>query len=296
MFYSMKRILIFFALTSFIVSCKNSNVREDGYSVTADKLYYKLCKIGEGELHPENGDLVLLSVCYRTQKDSVFFNSRQNAWLGYFIPVKKDADPMCFSSYLSSMNEGDSMCFMVRAGSFFKDIFNSNIPEFIGNDSIVKAEVKLIAVMDSSEMNLYKSGRITELKEKLLNEPEVLLNYAKSNWKEYDSIPESIYFKKTRFTKDTAITEGKLVSLRYTGYFLDGRIFDNAQSSKTFDFTYGSQEQLLPGLQTALAVMRRGEIAKIIVPSQLAYGELGSGNIVPPFEPLLFEIEIVDVK
>jgi FKBP-type peptidyl-prolyl cis-trans isomerase len=280
----------------FLLSCTHDMKRADGFSVTEDQLYYKLCKIGDGQAHPSKGDVLLLSVCYKTQKDSVFFDSRHNAWMGYFITVGSGADKQCFKSYFGNMNEGDSLVFLVKPRAFYKELFDAETPWFSAKDTVVKAEVKLIAIMDSSEMDLYKQGRFVELRENMAMEAAHILNYAKNNWKEFDSIPESILFKKTRITSDSTVAEGKQVSLRYTGYFLDGRIFDNAQSVKTFDFTYGSQQQLLPGLQTALGVMRRGEIAKIILPSQLAYGELGSGTIVPPYSPLLYEVEIVDVK
>jgi FKBP-type peptidyl-prolyl cis-trans isomerase len=295
--FTMKQTCFLIAIACFfLISCKRDNEREDGFSVTEDKLFYKLCKIGDGQTHPEKGDVLLLSVNYRTQKDSVFFDSKHNAWMGYFVAVNPAADRRCFKSYLTDMNEGDSMVFLMQPDAFFKELFDSETPYFSKKDSIVKAEVKLVAIMDSSDMDLYKQGRMVELKENTINEAAQILNYAKSQWKDFDSIPEAILFRKNRTTNDSAITEGKQVSLRYTGYFLDGRMFDNARSVKTFDFTYGSQQQLLPGLQMALGVMRKGEIAKIILPSQLAYGELGSGNIVPPYSPLLYEIEIVDVK
>jgi FKBP-type peptidyl-prolyl cis-trans isomerase len=294
----MKRTCLLFSLLCllFLFSCTRDTERPDGFSTTEDQLYYKLCGIGDGQAHPEKGDMLLLSVCYRTQKDSVFFDSRHNAWMGYFLAVSPNADKHCFNSYFGKMNEGDSLVFLMKPAAFFKELFDTEAPWFSAKDSIVKAEVKLIAIMDSVEMDLYKQSRLVEIRENMALETAQILNYAKTNWKEFDSIPGSIVFKKMRVTGDSAITEGKQVSLRYTGYFLDGRVFDNAQSSKTFDFTYGSQQQLLPGLQVALGIMRRGEIAKIILPSQLAYGELGSGNIVPPYSPLLYEVEIVDVK
>ncbi|MDP2388113.1 MAG: FKBP-type peptidyl-prolyl cis-trans isomerase [Bacteroidota bacterium] len=282
-----------FALIGFY-SCTKKELREDGFSVADNGLYYKLCEIGEGQKNPEEGDLVLLNVNFRTQKDSLFFDSRHNAWMGYFLKV--DNSKRGFQSYLDAMLEGDSLVFMVNSKVFFREVFDSELPFFSKNDTIVKAEIRLMAIMDSSEMNAYNYSKLLELKENSVNEGEQILNFAKANWKEFDSIPEQLLFKKLISTKDSSVIEGKTVSIKYTGFFLDGRIFDNAQSSKPFDFTYGSQQQLLPGLQIALGVMHKGEIAKFILPSHLAFGEQGSSGIVPPYAPLVYEVEVVDVK
>jgi FKBP-type peptidyl-prolyl cis-trans isomerase FkpA len=41
--------------------------------------------------------------------------------------------------------------------------------------------------------------------------------------------------------------------------------------------------------------MKKGEKSIFFIPSNLAYGEQGSGPI-PPFSPLVFEMEVLDVK
>ncbi|HEY1040561.1 MAG TPA: FKBP-type peptidyl-prolyl cis-trans isomerase [Bacteroidia bacterium] len=285
----------FFLVFIFLfASCGNKEELTNGYSRAESGFYYKLCSIGDGQKNPEQGDLLLLNVNYKTQKDSVFFDSKHNSWMGYFLVVDKSKKG--FQSYMDGMLEGDSLIFLVDRNIFFKEIFNTEVPYFSQKDSVVKAELKLVAIMDSTEMELYKHSRAIEVRENSANESEQILKFAKTNWKQYDSIPQHLLFKMIRTTSDSAVVEGKSVSMKYTGYFLDGRVFDNAQSFKTFDFTYGSQQQLLPGLQIALGVMHKGEIAKFILPSHLAFGELGSSGIVPPYSPLLYEVEIVDVK
>jgi peptidylprolyl isomerase len=43
-------------------------------------------------------------------------------------------------------------------------------------------------------------------------------------------------------------------------------------------------------------MMKKGEKSIFFIPSSLAYGEQGAGGIIEPFSPLIFEMEIVDVK
>ena len=91
--------------------------------------------------------------------------------------------------------------------------------------------------------------------------------------------------------------KGKKIKLFYKGYFLDGTLVDYTPNNWAFEFTYGQEGQLIEGLQLALRKLKKGEKAKIILPSQLAFGSEGSSNgTVPPYTPLVYQIEIQDVK
>jgi FKBP-type peptidyl-prolyl cis-trans isomerase len=46
-----------------------------------------------------------------------------------------------------------------------------------------------------------------------------------------------------------------------------------------------------------LASLKNGQTAEILLPSRLAFGEIGSSNgFVPPYTPLIYEVKIIDVK
>jgi len=83
----------------------------------------------------------------------------------------------------------------------------------------------------------------------------------------------------------------------YKGYFLDGTLIDYTPNNWAFEFVLGQEGQLIDGLQLALYKLKKGEKAKIILPSPLAFGEKGSSNgAVPPYTPLVYQIEIVDIN
>lgn len=45
-----------------------------------------------------------------------------------------------------------------------------------------------------------------------------------------------------------------------------------------------------------ITALKMGDKAKIYIPSNLAYGEQGSPPIIGPYENLIFEVELVDVR
>lgn len=90
---------------------------------------------------------------------------------------------------------------------------------------------------------------------------------------------------------------GDTCSLIYTGYFLSGQVFDssgNAYPDSIWQFNY-MEVSLIAGFDNGIALLNKGAIADIIVPSVLAYGELGYSSI-PPYTPLLFRMEMRDLK
>ena len=55
-------------------------------------------------------------------------------------------------------------------------------------------------------------------------------------------------------------------------------------------------EQIIPGWQEALPMMKEGDKWKVFVPPSLGYGEQGAGGDIGPNQALIFEIELLDVK
>jgi len=97
------------------------------------------------------------------------------------------------------------------------------------------------------------------------------------------------------------ITEGKgkkpeindNVELHYEGKFITGEIFDSSvQRGETVVFPVNG---LIQGFSEGLQLMTVGSKYIFYIPSRLGYGENGAGDAIPPFTPLIFEVEIFKI-
>lgn len=91
-------------------------------------------------------------------------------------------------------------------------------------------------------------------------------------------------------------TAGHNVSVHYTGWLTNGTKFDSSvDRGQPFQFPLGAG-QVIKGWDEGVAGMKVGEKRKLIIPSNLGYGERGAGNLIPPNSNLIFDVELLDVK
>jgi FKBP-type peptidyl-prolyl cis-trans isomerase len=91
------------------------------------------------------------------------------------------------------------------------------------------------------------------------------------------------------------VNPGATVTAHYTGALAkDGTIFESSQDSgEPATFPLG---QVIQGWQQGVPGMKAGGTRRLVIPASLAYGEQGSPPKIGPNEPLVFDIELIEVK
>ena len=84
------------------------------------------------------------------------------------------------------------------------------------------------------------------------------------------------------------------VTVHYHGTLTDGRVFDSSvERGQPATFPVNG---VIPGWIEALQLMNVGSKYKLFIPSDLAYGERGAGQMIGPNSTLIFEVELISIK
>jgi hypothetical protein len=95
--------------------------------------------------------------------------------------------------------------------------------------------------------------------------------------------------------KGAKAENGKSVEVNYIGNLTDGTEFDNSyKRGEPIEFTLGSG-RVIKGWDEGIALMRVGDKLRLIIPPNLAYGDKGAGDIIPPNATLVFDVELMNV-
>jgi FKBP-type peptidyl-prolyl cis-trans isomerase len=85
-----------------------------------------------------------------------------------------------------------------------------------------------------------------------------------------------------------------MVEVHYHGQLTDGTVFDSSvDRGQTISFPLSG---VIKGWQEGLQLMKEGGKATLVIPSDLAYGDGGSGDTIPPGATLKFEVELFKVS
>ena len=295
------------AIAFSTMSCKKSKTTSDGIKFT----YIK-----QGTQAPKNGEFILYHLIVKTGSDSTFISTYDQGVPGYLefndsIPTQNGMDEIFLG-----LKKGDSIVFEANASK----IFGFNIPFFLNENDLIKVRIGVIDVLDYQGVEAYFTAlQEAQMKKQAENsirqleiDTQLIENYLSENNIQATRTESGLYYVIESEGPGPQLEEGDLAFVHYAGFLLDGTVFDTsirdlAISSGVFSESrdnvggYSPLEvrvgmgQVIRGWDEGLSLLKKGDKAKFIIPSPLAYGERETGPIGPN-SILIFDVEVTDVQ
>jgi FKBP-type peptidyl-prolyl cis-trans isomerase FkpA len=238
------------------------------------------------------GDVIKLDFKLFTNKDSLLRSTIAENTI-VVTRVETPKFPGSFEECLGMLSKGDSCACWVAADTLFKYSVGAEMPAFIEKGSFLRFEVKMHDIMT---MEQYNQERIIMAKQAKVDEDATLAAYIKNN-----NIPAKldtvtgIYYQVVQEGAGAKPKKGNKVFVHYTGYLLNGEIFDSSRDrGQPFDFILG-KGYVIEGWDEGIPLMHKGEKGILYIPSYRGYGPQRAGTI-PPNSILIFEVELLDFK
>ncbi|MEQ8624494.1 MAG: FKBP-type peptidyl-prolyl cis-trans isomerase [Vicingaceae bacterium] len=294
-------------LTAALFSCgKGGNSEYPGFEKIEEGLYINFLSKNESAKAVEVGDIITMDMTYSTEDDSVLFETASNGQ-----PVQMRADTAKYTGDISGaflmMHEGDSAKLIVSADSFFMNTAGmQELPPFIDSASMLNFTVHISKIQTLEELQAEQSSKNAEMQ---AAEMQQLSEYLSSEGITASPTASGLIFISKKKGSGKQAEAGQTVKVNYEGMLLDGTYFDTSveevakanglyneqRSYEPFEFTLG-QGQVIKGWDEGIAMMKVGGKARLIIPSNIAYGaNPRPGGPIKPFSTLIFDVELVDI-
>ena len=292
-------LFILVLLVAFTNSCSL-----DGFKEGETGYQYKIVRNGKGPVF-ENNHYVLMHMDYYSEDDSLLFTWTEKntpVTLQYIDTIWERSGQIYHG--LKKLKVGDSAIFKVNCSDLYEVAFNSNIPFGLNPFSDITVQIGILSLLDPTEFrmwqaNLFKTRqeRIKKRKEQQLLEDISLIDiYLEEQGLIGMELESGIRYIVREEGSGKKPEQGDQVLIHFVGYLLDGTQFDSSyEKNEPHEFTLGAKK-VIPGWDQSVAEMPLGSKITFYLPSGLAYGERGLGEMVEPNTVVVFDFELLEIK
>ena len=279
---------IILVLVTFAISCSQNEVK---FKTAESGLQYAIVEHRDTAQQPHINDAVAVDMQFYWN-DSLMFDTKDVS-LNYRIKIEDPKQKGKLNEGLLMLHKGDSAIFRVDAFDFYQYTAGIQMPDCIKKGDKLTFYVRLIDIL-TPEQIAKERERLKKMK--LQNEKILLSDYLRSN--NYNVEPEPSGFYYIELKKGTGLKpkNGDSVVVHYEGRFINNQPFESTLAiNRPYTFLMGDT-LLLESWTKGISKMREGGVALIIIPSSLAYGEIGVKDLIPPYSTLVYEVHLLEVK
>lgn len=304
-------------ITALALSLRN--YYRGSFTETATGLQYQVIREGKGPC-PQEGDMLLLDVCYKTEKGVVLFSTADQEFpmaLPYSeSTVNTDGG---FLEAIGMLQKGSSIVCKLD----IEKVLGGNLEYITAQYGLKKNEkiflhLQLQDIMPEETYKKWETEQIAMLQKRnqekaaqqLKADAEVIVNYLKRNNIEARSTDSGLYYVIDTPGQGAQPKTGDRVKVNYTGRLLDGKVFDTSladiakqhgmydpeRAYEAIAFQLGVG-QVIRGWDEGIMCLRQGAKARLFIPSTLAYGSRSVGNgLIPANAILMFDVVLMDIQ
>ncbi|MEX2591401.1 MAG: FKBP-type peptidyl-prolyl cis-trans isomerase [Anditalea sp.] len=293
------------AVSAGMIACEKTQTTSDGIEYT----YIK-----EGSEKPKNGEFVVYHFTAKKSNDSTFISSYDQptpAYLQYNDSTEKQSG---IDEIFLGLKSGDSIVINSTAEKVFGA---QGLPPFLTNEEEVTISIGVVDVLEEQVFQDYFNDLAEAHQKKqsekavvqLQEDVKILEGYIAENNLEATKTESGLFYVIEEEGNGPEVEQGDTVSVNYTGYVLDGTVFDTslesvAKESNTFmegrpyepiEIQVG-MGRVIPGWDEGLQYLKEGSKAKLLIPSTLAYGDQDASEVIKANSVLIFDVEVTDVQ
>lgn len=279
----------------------------NGFKTTDSGLMYKFEQQNKDAQQVQDGDVLVgeMTITFDTIKT---FSNVGNAQR--IMQATKSFDGDLYEGLLM-MHIGDKATFAIEADTLAKFLQAGQMPPYYtpGKGMKIYYEISLQDIVTKDEVMQEQANYLAEMQKRMDSEPDDIAAYVKENNITAKPNADGLYVIVKKKGNGQKVAAGKTVAINYTGCLLDGTMFDSSVESdakrgniyaadrkyEPLTYTVG-QMSLIPGWEKGIMGQPEGTILQLVIPSAMGYGSRGAGEMIPPYSPLVFDIEIVSVK
>lgn len=262
---------------------------------------YQILEEGEGK--PVEDGLVMESwVSFQVITDGEVVQKRDATQPNYNKMVFAQAIQNPIMSIMKDRKVGDSLMIEMPFNEKTKEF----MPRTAKESTVVKYFVKVTNVETEEENRERRTREMQEEQERMMKQMEeqkpiddaAIKKYVEeNNLENVERLESGLYYMITEGKGAAKPAVGDNVSVHYTGTLLsDGSKFDSSLDRGTpFQFPLG-MNRVIRGWDEGIALLGKGDKATLLIPSHLGYGPRGSGEKIPPFSILKFDVELLDFE
>ncbi len=267
----------------------NQYLIEKGYTSiepTNSGLYFVVISEGDGET-PEPTDLVIFEYTASLIDGTIFDTSDRDLAVQHNIlkdnKLYGPARFMVKNFDIPGLKEG---IMLMNGGGKARII----IPSRLGLGS---SEYELVPPYSTL---IYDVELLDVISDPVEHEKKLLDEYIESNEITVQPTESGLYYIEKEAGSGNLVGDNAIVAVHYTGYLLDGRVFDESPTDEPLIYNT-STANFIPGFLEGVSKMRVSGKATLIIPWNIGFGAEGSGEgYIPPYTTIIYDVEVMDIQ